>query len=296
MDQIDQDRLTPSPKQSNQWFPLFIVLTLAILFSAGAYYIYQQRLSDIAKIVQPLSEPTSPNSLASELQAPTEKLDVITVIPQQQQNIEQNIEQSPPLPTLADSDDYLREHWPEWALPDKTKAWFQGEFIVQRAVSFIDGLANGAILSKLSPLNKSPLLRPKTKFQATSRNGDLWLDQTNFSRYKLFTEFLLTIEPEALARLFHQLRPLLESAYGQLGKPADQFGNQLLKGLDLLLETPHIDAPIRLKRESVYYQFADPALEALTDTQKLLLRMGPDNRKLIKQWGKSFKDALLETH
>ena len=292
MDQTNQDRLTPSPKQSNQWFPLSIVLTLAILASAGAYYIYQQRLSEITKIVQPLSEPSSPNSLPTELHSTTDKLDVTTVIPHQQQNILQ----SPPLPTLADSDNYLREHWQELALPDKTRDWLQGEFIIQRAVSFIDGLANGAILSKLVPLNKSPFLQAKSKFQPTSRNGELWLDQTNFIRYRLFTEFLLTIEPESLARLFHRLRPLLESAYEELGKPGGQFGDRLLTGLDLLLETPNIDTPIPLKRESVYYQFADPALEALPDTQKLLLRMGPHNRRVIKKWTRSLKDALLATN
>jgi hypothetical protein len=42
----------------------------------------------------------------------------------------------------------------------------------------------------------------------------------------------------------------------------------------------------------VYYQFADPRLEALPGAQKQLVRMGPENTRLIKNKLRSLLDAL----
>ncbi|MGI9288447.1 MAG: DUF3014 domain-containing protein, partial [Pseudomonadales bacterium] len=49
---------------------------------------------------------------------------------------------------------------------------------------------------------------------------------------------------------------------------------------------------IELVRPSVYYKFADKELEKLKPTQKLLLRMGPDNRAAIKEKLEAFKEKL----
>ena len=46
----------------------------------------------------------------------------------------------------------------------------------------------------------------------------------------------------------------------------------------------------------VYYQFADPRLEALPSSQKLLVRMGPVNRQRIKDWLTVFKQAFASAN
>ena len=284
MDVSDQDRLSPSQKKPSQWLPMAIVVALAILTSAGAYYIYQQQAAS-PQVVTPLATQTS---APTETQAPLTPTAPPTPIP-----VVVKIEPGPQLPTLAESDEFLREHWQKLGLPEQLQSWLQGEFILQRVVSFIDGLADGALLRKLSPLDKSTFIRPSSTLQVTQRDGDYWLAPANFERYTKFVSLLAIVNPEHLARSFHWLRPLLESAYEELGQPADHLGNRLIASLDVLLETPDIDTPIKLKRESVYYQFADPALEELPDAQKLLLRMGPQNRKAVKQWATSLKAALL---
>ena len=40
------------------------------------------------------------------------------------------------------------------------------------------------------------------------------------------------------------------------------------------------------------YTFADPKLEALPDPQKLMLRMGPENRKRVKAYLEELKVEL----
>ena len=283
MDVSDQDRITPARPQSRWRRPA--LLALAILLLATGYYIYQQSFPDA---VEPPASTGSPISV-----------DLPPIVPAQpkaadipQQTVQQQ-EQEPSLPSLADSDDFLRLHWQDLGLPDDTQAWSQGDFLLQRATTFIDGLAKGAVLRKFTPLDNSPFLQPKPPFKVIKNNGEIWLDETNFDRYKPAITFLVSMQPEHLAQLFHWLRPLLEAAYGELGQPPEQFGNQLITGLGQILATPDIDAPIKLKRESVLYQFADPAFESLPDVQKLLLRIGPQNRQQLKDWSESLKNALL---
>ena len=50
-----------------------------------------------------------------------------------------------------------------------------------------------------------------------------------------------------------------------------------------MLETPIIHYKLAVSSSSVTYKYVDKNLELLPDTQKQLLRMGPDNLKLIKE-------------
>ena len=71
------------------------------------------------------------------------------------------------------------------------------------------------------------------------------------------------------------------------------FDNAVVRTLDLILATPEIGEPIALKPKSTKYIYADPALESLSDVQKQLLRMGPDNVRRIKQQAQSVRTGLL---
>ena len=48
------------------------------------------------------------------------------------------------------------------------------------------------------------------------------------------------------------------------------------------MSLPEIKGPKELQRPWVSYEYADPAQEALTSGQKILLRMGPDDRRALK--------------
>jgi hypothetical protein len=67
-----------------------------------------------------------------------------------------------------------------------------------------------------------------------------------------------------------------------LGYPNGYFNDRLVEVIDNLLATPESKGPIELVRPNVMYVYADPALEARSAGQKLLIRMGPENAKAIK--------------
>jgi hypothetical protein len=48
------------------------------------------------------------------------------------------------------------------------------------------------------------------------------------------------------------------------------------------LETPEVSEPVELVRPKVLFEFADSDLEDLSASQKLLIRIGPENAAVIK--------------
>jgi hypothetical protein len=56
----------------------------------------------------------------------------------------------------------------------------------------------------------------------------------------------------------------------------------MVEVIDHLLVGPEVKGPIELLRPSVYYKFADPALEDRSVGQKALIRMGPENAAIVQ--------------
>lgn len=289
MDKSDQDRLAPPAKSVNNSSSPRLALTIGlviVVLGAGYYYF----LRDPPMLNRPAPPASSLDALITP--QPGDNLDTTGTTADYQIV---NEPQYPPLPTLDDSDKYLRKHWQELNLPVQIKPWLKKEFLIQRAVSFLDGLASGSLLPQYTPLADIASLRPVGIFKVNTDadTGKLLLDQTNFRRYKQFVDLLESLGPGHVAALFRWLRPLLDLSYVSLGQPSGDPGIQLVAAIDLMLATPEQAGPVELKLESVFYQFADPSLEALPNTQKLLLRMGPQHRAAIKQWLISLKNELI---
>ena len=56
---------------------------------------------------------------------------------------------------------------------------------------------------------------------------------------------------------------------------------------------PEIDAPIRLMRPKVLYEFADPDLETRSAGQKILIRMGARNAARVKAKLREIRRELI---
>jgi len=62
--------------------------------------------------------------------------------------------------------------------------------------------------------------------------------------------------------------------------------------IDHLLATPEPAAPLAVLQPRVLYEFANPDLEARSAGQKALLRMGPENERLVKAKLREFRGAI----
>ena len=206
-------------------------------------------------------------------------------------SLEQNISATTEifnLPELDDSDIFLRERVSLISKNRDLTLWLSSSDVIRRIVSYIDGLSRGVILDKIFPL--SP---PKNKLIIHMDDGKIWLNAGNYERYDQTIKVILSLDIKLLAKMFHFSRPLLETAFSELGYTPRQMDGIILRALNQILETPVIYEPIPLTRDSVTYKFEQPEIESLKPIQKQLIRSGPTNTEKIKNKAALLKKFLL---
>jgi hypothetical protein len=95
-------------------------------------------------------------------------------------------------------------------------------------------------------------------------------------------ELLNTLETEQFVKWYTRFYPLIQEAYDALGYKNRYFNDRFIFVIDHLLETPEVIGAVQLARPKVFYEYADPALEALSAGQKTLFRIGPANAAIVK--------------
>jgi hypothetical protein len=124
------------------------------------------------------------------------------------------------------------------------------------------------------------------------KNGKIIPDPNGYIRYQPITMVLVSLDSEKIVKIYRQLAPVIQEAYQELGCPGTKFQQTLEAAIDILLKTPIPEGEILLEEKVTTYAFADPNLEALSDVQKHLLRMGPENVKKIQAKLREIKEAL----
>lgn len=195
---------------------------------------------------------------------------------------------TPSLPSLEASDPLVRKIVLEKNTSEGLSKWLQLDDLIRRSASFMDGLARGSVSEKIFPLGS-----PEGSFTTHRQDSVIWLNAGNYERYNKIIGILLRLDMKQMAQLFHRVRPLLETAFAELGYRPRQMDGIILQTIDNILTTPVIIAPLKLTRDSVAFKYADPELESLMPLQKQLLRAGPENTRRIQQQAKALREALL---
>lgn len=170
-------------------------------------------------------------------------------------------------------------------------SWLVGEELIRHFVVLVDNIANGAIPSKQMVFKS-----PKGSLVVQELGEDYVLLAKNYSRYQSYTQLLSTLPPETVVRYYQQFYPLLQQAYMELGYPKSSFHHRLLDAIEVVLNAPMPDPgqELILKRSSVMFTYADESLQAGSDVNKLLLRMGPENAGLFKESLWQWKRLLIQ--
>jgi hypothetical protein len=178
---------------------------------------------------------------------------------------------SPPV-ELDKSDDLVRQLATEISSHPRIAQWLQSRDLIRRFVAAVDNIANG-----LSPRAHIDFFDPPGEF-VTKKRGNLYVaDPNGYSRYHTVADVFVSLEAKQCASLFRALKPLCQEAYRDLGYPDQDFEQTILRALVELLETPVVEGDIILEKAVLNYVMLDPELESLSDAQKHLLRMGPEN-------------------
>jgi hypothetical protein len=237
---------------------------VAALLAIGLAAIFWQRWGSDEVPAQPTAPQPSPQVVeraetgAPPSEAPTES--AVAAVP------------SEPLPPLDASDVFVRTAAGEISRHPSFAQWLAQEDLIRLFVVSVDNIAEG-----LTPSKHLTFLRPQGKFLVSGSEPDLRIHPSGYARYDRVADVVSSLDAAGCAELYFRVEPLMERSYHELGYPGLDFDDRLGQAIDELLAVPVASEEPALVEEVLRYEFADPELEALSDAQKHLLRMGPRN-------------------
>jgi len=212
---------------------------------------------------------------------PQETIETTKVAQEQpigEEKVQQEEEKIEPIDvSLDESDDLVRKLAGELSAHPKLAMWLMSEELIRKFVGAVDNIANGQ-----SPVPQIDFFKPGEDFKTIEEVGEYFIDPESYKRYDLVAEVFASLDPNGTVTLYKQLTPAIQEAYKDLGYPDTNFNDTLRKAMVELLEVPVIKENLKLEKKVVTYTMVDSDLESLSFAQKHLLRMGPDNVRVIQ--------------
>lgn len=190
------------------------------------------------------------------------------------------------LPPLEDSDAVVARLVGEISSHPRLAAWLANDFLVRRFVATVVNLGQGE-----SPRTHLPFTAPDGAFTARRQGGALKAEAHSYERYDTLTAVFTSLDPQGAARTYRQLSPLLREAYQDLGAEGS-FDAALARAMGRVLAVPVPEGPPELVPKGLGYAYADPRYEGLSQAEKHLLRLGPDNLRRVQQHTRALAAAL----
>ncbi|MGR9046214.1 MAG: DUF3014 domain-containing protein [Gammaproteobacteria bacterium] len=277
---------------------IIMILIVLLAIGGGVWLYYKPEPVDDSSVkTQELPVPSRPETSAVESeQAVTEA--VSPGAGEQNQNAEetqgtesgtQEIQETTPaaLPSLENSDGFVRDRLAD--ISPGLKPWLKTDGLIRKIVVIGNDFSQGQRLYQHMKAFK--LSEP---FIAEEDEQGLYITRKSYQRYNALASAIDAISvPEALD-LYKKIKPLCQQVFAEFDYPADyQLDDLMKKAASELLAAPVIESRIDLVRTSVNYKFADQELEALSPVHKQMIRMGPQNTRIIQNKLRLLMEALV---
>jgi hypothetical protein len=167
---------------------------------------------------------------------------------------------------------------------------FKSDDLERRVVTSVDNA-----IGEVQPTDKiSPLNGPESEFVVAKAGDKTVIDPANYKRYDVYVDLLRKTDMKQMADIYVHFYSALQSAYQELGTQKE-FKDRTLAVINKLLKTPEESKPIAVFRPTPHgkYLFVEDRLENLTPAQKILVRMGPDNERVVKAKLRQFRHDVL---
>jgi hypothetical protein len=188
------------------------------------------------------------------------------------------------LPSLDDSDALVRQRIGILSSNRMVATWLNTKGLIRNFVVVIDNMSRG-----MNPSRHLAVLKPGGQFRVMTRGSQTVIDPRTYDRFAPIEEAAASIDAQSAGRLYRSFRPLLQTAYDELGNQ-EPFDAAVERAVIALLRVPAIDGDVRVEQagEGIGYQYSDARLESLNGAQKQLLRMGPKNIRIIQSQLRTF--------
>lgn len=210
----------------------------------------------------------------------------VVPIPEEELDPVPEVEPEPPLPNLDEASPVLIE---EAAAAGLAVDVVDSENVVRKLVVLAESMANGEIVREAMVVRG-----PESRFVVQEIDHQLYIDERTYARFDDLALWFYNLDTDALVALFNRFEPLFVEAHDEIKQPGSRLRNRILDAIAILLDTPEPTGLLALKDDKVMYTFADPELEALPPAQKQLLRLGPDNRALVKTKLREIRQRLQQ--
>lgn len=261
--------------RKNSSTTMIVVVILALIAVAAAFYF----LRDEAPVAsQTVSTPVAvaPQTMASSSAASS--------APMVEYTPPQPIVEVEPLPILNESDSSILAALQQLRGEGLIQLLVPQE-ILRKFVLAVNNIAEGKVIHEYRPVVSPPPPFIVETFSVTVEGTAVDQERVspkNFQRYESYVTTLALIDSDAAVAVYRRFYPLLEEAFRELGLKKPNFHSVMIAAIDNILAAPDSQGDLLLVHPKVFYQYADPALEALPQTHKLMLRMGPENARSVK--------------
>jgi hypothetical protein len=241
---------TPPPSRA---LPLAIILIVLIAIAGGWYYLGRTSKGDQSVAVR--SDRIVPDSGSASSPAV-----------------------NPDLPPLDESDDLVRELVSALSRHPIIAAWLTTDQLIRTFAVSLMNVADGN-----TPAGHLGVIRPERRFQTRQRGSRTYIDPRSYSRFDAHAAAVSSLDPQGAAGLYTRLRPRIQEAYREFAGANADVDRAVQRAIVMLLATPVVEGEIPLESRPVGFAYADPSLESLSRAQQQLLRMGPQNVRLVQQ-------------
>ncbi len=167
-------------------------------------------------------------------------------------------------------------------------SWLATDGLLRRFAAAVEAVAGG-----YSPRESLRPLAPHRGFVVARSGDELVVAASSYRRYDLVADVVGSLDADRAVEVYLRLEPQIADAHRRIAWYRDDVRTRLLAAIDHLLEVEPPSGEVAVQRGTLTYAFADPALEALTDAQRQLLRMGPRNVRVIQDKLRELRATLL---
>ena len=192
------------------------------------------------------------------------------------------------LPPVDKSDGPIQEALMGAFKADGLPGFINMQDYVRRLVITVDNLPRELVPSQMNMVQRIPGL-----LEVEGSSDVITLSERNFSRYNAFVSFASSLDPRLMVGLYLRFYPLLDQTYKEIGHPSGRFHDRMIVAIDDLLAAPAPSGPIELVQPKILYRFVDPELQKLSAGQKIMVRVGPENARELKQVLRRLRRELL---
>lgn len=195
------------------------------------------------------------------------------------------------LPAVQESDQSIQDALKGLLTNNALSELLHIDNFIQKFVATVDTLPEQRL-----PRAHLPIKPPGGKFIVVGTTAEPQISSKNAKRYTPYVRLIESINKDMAIKVYAYFYPLFQKAYEQLGYKNAYFNDRLVYVIEHLLETPNPADPILLAQPAVLYIYADPGLENRSAGQKVLLRIGQEQRLKVLKVLQAYREKLINIH